>query len=88
MARGRLPIASAARDVPPVVPWWSWKVGFRDAPLDHPGDKRLLGQAGDWIEPSGSLAAVPTAQADHEFGPSPASSTTTIPDASMGRSTA
>ena len=55
-----------ARDVPPVVPWLSWKVGCREAPLNHPGDTRLRAQAGDGVDPHGSVAAVPTAQAERE----------------------
>ena len=33
-----------ARDVPPVVPWLSRQVGCREAPSNHPCDKRLRGQ--------------------------------------------
>ena len=38
----------------------------REAPLNHPGDKRLLGQASDGVDPRGAVAAIPTAQADRE----------------------
>ena len=65
----RLRVAGAghrARDGPPVVPWWSWKVGCRDAPSHHPGDTRVRAQAGDGVDPRGAVAAVPTAQADRE----------------------
>ena len=37
-------------------------------PSHHPGDKRLLGQAGDGVDPRGAVAAVPTAQVGREFG--------------------
>ena len=40
-----------ARDGPPVVPWLSLTVGCREAPSNHPGDKCLLGQAGDGVDP-------------------------------------
>ena len=39
--------AITARDVGPVVPWLSRRVECREAPLRHPGDKRLRGQAAD-----------------------------------------
>ena len=45
----------------------SRNVGCREAPLNHPCDKRLLGQAGDGIDPRGAVAAVPTAQVEREF---------------------
>ena len=72
MARaGLLPPRAAgrgtARDVPPVVFLLSRKVECREAPSHHPGDKRLLGHAGDGVDPRGSAAAVPTTQADREF---------------------
>ena len=35
---------------------------------NHPGDKRLLGQTGDGVDPRGAVAAVATAQAEREFG--------------------
>ncbi len=34
---------------------------------NHPGDKRLLGQTGDGVDPRGAVAAVATAQAEREF---------------------
>ena len=66
----RLRVASriTARDVPPVFFLLSRKVGCREAPLNHPGDTRLLGQAGDGGDPRGAVAAVTTAQAEREFG--------------------
>ena len=71
MARGQLASAPSgrvtARDGLPVVLWWSWKVACREAPLNHPGDTRLRGQAGDGVNPRGAVAAVPTTQADREF---------------------
>ena len=68
-ARGTSPASCVpVRGFPPVVPWWSRYVGCREAPSDHPGDKRPLGQAGDGGDPLGAVAAVPTAQADREFG--------------------
>ena len=53
--------------VSPVVPWWSRQVGCREASSNHACDKRLLGQAGDGVDPRGAVAAVPTAQAEREF---------------------
>ena len=58
-----------ARDVPPVVFLLSRKVACREAPSNHSGDKRLLGQAGDGVDPRGAVAAVSTAQADRECCP-------------------
>ena len=58
-SRGRV----TARDVPPVLFLLSRKVVCRQAPLDHPSDKQLLAQAGDWVDPRGSVVAVPTAHA-------------------------
>ena len=57
-----------ARDVPPVVFLLSRKVACREAPSNYPGDKCLRAQAGDGVDPRGAVAAVPTAQADREFG--------------------
>ena len=55
-----------ARDGPSVDSLLSRKVACREAPLNHSGDKRLLGQAGDGVDPRGAVSAVPTAQADRE----------------------
>ena len=33
----------------------------REAPLHHPGDKRLRAQAGDGVDPRGAVAAAPKA---------------------------
>ena len=40
-----------ARDVPPVVPCLSRTVACREASSNHPGNKRLRGQAGDGVDP-------------------------------------
>ena len=71
VARGRLqpPPRSGrvtARDAPPVVPWLSRQVGCCGAESHHPGDTCLRAQAGDGVDPRGSVAAVPTAKADRE----------------------
>ena len=68
LARVRLPTGSraagpvTARDGPAVVPWLSWKVGCREAPLNHPGDKRLRAQTPDHIHGRDRTDAVGTEQ--------------------------
>ena len=56
----------AARDGPPVVFLLSRKVACREVPSNHPGAARLRAPVGDGVDPRGSVAAVPTAQADRE----------------------
>ena len=42
-------IGSPREMVPPVDPWWSRQVGCREAPSNHPWDKRVRAQAdGQW----------------------------------------